>query len=211
MVDSCKSPFEALARLFVIRYYIMPIVKIGIYRIPKYLKFRDIQDGVAPSKKTTVYYGILPVCAFAAELDQAAHDSLVAHADVAATPEDIDQYIGVGAIPQVQNVLEALFIPADWIDTTFTYRQILRMIWGLFVFAGRYRRVYGEALVDNQAQLDLVWADVPVDRRNKVIAIADEQGIDYSAVDGTWTVRRTLKLLADHWQNTEWKLGFTSL
>jgi hypothetical protein len=152
-------------------------------------------------------YGLIDAGLVAADVSQEQHESIVANPDVAAPPQNIDQAISEAAIPQVQNVLEQLRIPADWVTTAYTYRQILRMLAGLFQFAQRHHGMHNEALIDNKAQLELRWNQIPQARRERIQATADALGYDYSDVLGAWLVRRILKHLAEQWGDQVFYLG----
>lgn len=188
-----------------IRYYILPIERdvSGMARGPKYLPWRFDPDPPAlvdVRRFGLMDYGLVDACLICApDISQAQHEALVAEVDVVAAPENIDQHIGAPAISIIQNVLEALRIPAGWVDTTYTYRQLLRMVAGLFQFAQRHHGLHKEQLIDNQSQLDLRWNQVPLDRRQRIQATADSLGYDYSAVTNQWLIRRILKHLADQW------------
>jgi hypothetical protein len=185
-----------------VRFYIMPIMVVNeTYRGPKYLKWRLNPEGI-DCLWSMKDYGLINAALVAADVTQAQHEALVAEPDVAAAPVDIDQNINEIAIPQVQAVMEALRIPADWITSEYTYRDILRMIGGLFMFAQRYHGMHNEQLIDNTDQLDLRWNQIPLARRQKIIATADELGYDYSEVQNTWLVRRILKHLGNQWSDT---------
>ena len=189
-----------------IRFYIMPEEDAeGIEgKGPKYLNWRFDPD---PPGLDVPYvymsYGLIPAGLFCVSVTQAQHEQLVANPDVEAAPENIDQNISDIAIPRVQAVMEQLRIPADWVNNTYTYREILRMIAGLFQFAQRHRGLHGEDLIDNQAQLDLRWNQIPQDRRLRILATADDMGYDYSEVENTWLVRQILKHLSDQWGERE--------
>lgn len=200
-----------------IRFYILPIEDDGAgARGPKYLEWRFDPDppALVPGIRWSLKdYGLVDAALVAAELTQAQHEALAAESDVAAPPENIDQNISDLAIPQVQVVLEQLRIPADWVDNTYTYRQILRMIAGLFQFAQRHHGMHNEGLIDNTAQLDLRWNQIPPDRRNRILATADamDPPYDYSEVTNTWLIRRILKHLADQWGTQPIHFGFVTL
>jgi hypothetical protein len=193
-----------------IRFYIMPIMVVdGNRRGPKYLRWRFGSGIECPWSVKS--YGLIDAALVACNLTQAQHEQLVAEPDVIAAPEDINQNISEIAIPEVVQVMEALRIPADWVDSTYTYRQILRMIGGLFLFAQRYHGMHNEALIDSTAQLNLRWNEIPKARQDRIKATADEKGYDYSAVQPTWLVRRILKHLGDQWGETPILFGFVTL
>ena len=132
-----------------IRYYILPIDKRPTgHRGPKYLKWRFNPDGI-DCQWSLKDYGLIDAALIAADVTQAQHEVLAAESDVAALPQDIDQNDSAIALPKVQNVLEALRIPAAWVTTDYTYRVLLRMVAGLFMFAQRYHAMHDEDLIDN--------------------------------------------------------------
>lgn len=194
-----------------IRFYIMPIMVVdGNRRGPKYLRWRFYPAGIN-CRWSMTDYGLIDAALVACDLTQDQHEQLVAEPDVVVAPEDIDQNISEIAIPKVVQIMEALRIPADWVDSTYTYRTILRMVAGLFLFAQRYHGMHNEALIDFTAQLDLRWNEIPKARQDRIKATADEKGYDYSAVQPTWLVRRILKHLGDQWGETPILFGFVIL
>ena len=184
-----------------IRFYLVPIEygangEVG----PKYFNWRFDPDppGIANYSMFRPY-GLIEWGIVSAEVTQTEHDALALNSDVFAPPENIDNNVGAGAMDQVKTALETMYIPTDWVDTSYTYRQLLRMVAGLFMFANAHRAMHGEELITAQSQLDLAWSDIPLDKRQRIIATADSRGYDYSEVQPTWLVRRILKHLADKW------------
>ncbi len=184
-----------------IRWYFMPIEVYGNTRLPMYLYHGRYPErgGIQVASWAMMDYGLINACLVVADVTQDQHEQLAAEADVAAAPENIDQNVSELAIPKVQAVLEALRIPAEWVDTTYTYRTLLRMVAGLFQFAQRYHGLYNEALIGSVSQLDLRWNQIPADRQNRIRATADSFGYDYSTVTNTTKVRKILMILANQW------------
>lgn len=198
-----------------IRYYVMPIITVPVgdrlVRIPKYIFHEGNEGGVAVQLWSPMDYGLIDACIVACMLTQEQHEILVAEPDCVAAPEILDNAISEIAIPKVQQVLEALRIPADWVTSAYTYRQILRMMAGLFQFAQRHHGLHNEALIDNVDQLDITWSVIPADRKARILQTADSLGYVYTDVTSTWTVRRILKYLGDQWGTRVFLFGFTSL
>jgi hypothetical protein len=195
----------------VIRFYIIPIDVVGgNKRGPKYFKWQFGPDGI-DCQRSMKDYGLIDAGLVAADVTQAQHEQLAAEMDVAAAPVDIDQYVSGIALPTVVNVLEALWIPAGWVTTGHTYRELLRMVGGLFMFAQRHHGMHGEQLITSQADLDLRWNQITLARRERIVATADDLGYDYSEVQNSWEVRRILKYLGDQWGETPISFGFVTL
>jgi hypothetical protein len=192
-----------------IRFYILPIEVIdtptGLVRLPKYIHQFDVSWGMMD------YGGLIDAAILAAEVTQGQHEQLLSNPDVEAAPENIDQNISDIAIPQVKAVMEQLRIPAGWVDNTYTYRQIFRMIAGLFQFAQHYYGIHKEPLIDNQGQLNLRWNQIPQDRQDRIIATADDLGYEYAEIQPTWLIRQVLKYLGDQWGDQTYHLGVVDL
>lgn len=191
-----------------VRYYVLPIEVTGDRRGPKYLKWRfDPDPPGIDCRWGLMDYGLIEAALVAADVTTEQHTQLASEPDVAAAPLNIDQPISAIAIPQVVTVLEALRIPADWVTTDYTYRQILRMVAGLFQFAQRHHGIHNEPLIDSPDQLDLRWNQIPQARRTRILETADSLGYDYSPVQNTWTIRQILKYLGDQWGAQEFRFG----
>lgn len=185
-----------------IRYYVMPLgVTPNGTRRPKYFRDRrsDTDPTLIDAPYTIIPYGLIDACLVVADVTTTQHADLVANLDVAAAPQNIDQTISVSALPQVRAVLEVLCIPAGWVTTSHTYRQILRMAGGLFQFSERHHALHNEQLIDSQDQLDLQWNEIPLARRGRIRETANSLGYGYDWVTGTTTVRQMLKVLGDQW------------
>src|ERR1700693_3954213 len=63
----------------------------------------------------------------------ATNAALAAETDVTTIPLNLDQQIGA-AVTTVQNKLESFNIPADWVTSTMTYRQVVRKVLQGFMF-----------------------------------------------------------------------------
>lgn len=202
-----------------IRYYLTPaeVVDLGggtIYRGPKYFQWRFcIECNVVPISGEAAFidYGLMPTFLVCANVSSADHTFLAGLVDVTDVPLNIDAFVTQAALIQVQEALEGLKIPGNWVTTSHTYRQVLRAVAGLFQFAGKYHEMHGEELVDSAINLSMTWGQVPQAKKEKVIATADFFGIDYSEVNNNWTLRQILKLLADFWQSNVFNFGFTTL
>jgi len=193
-----------------IRFYILPMQHIiderGDLRGPKYFKWRDDLTGLTVPRRG-LDYGLIDAGLVVAQVSQAEHDWLIGHPDVVSPPLNIDQNISDAAIPKVVTVLEELRIPAGWVDNTYTYREILRMVGSLFKFSQHYHGTHREPLIDNVGQLDLEWNQIPQDRRQRILETADELGYDYSEIQNTWKVRKILKHLSDQWGDGPLSIG----
>lgn len=187
-----------------IRFYVLPMVRVTAngyhHRAPKYLHSRLVPNGI-DARWSSKDYGLLDACIVAADVTEAQHAELAAYPDVAAAPADLDRQIGT-ALPAVKNVLEALQVPSEGITTKMTFRQVLRMVCGLFALAQQYHAMHDEPLLDEEAGLDAVWALLPIARRQKLLATAKAMHYHTAGIAPTWTMRKILKhLAAQQWSH----------
>lgn len=192
------------------RYYILPIEQAGNARGPKYLKWRFDPSGLDVFW-SGMDYGLIPKMLVVADVTTAQHNGLSAQPDVLSLPADIDNTVTSQALPAVQTGLESLKIPGNWVHTSHTYRDILRMVGGLFQFAQRHHGLHDQLIVPDNIDLSKTWGDLPLEWRQNLAATADSFGYDYSGVTASTTIRAILKNLSDQWGDTPINLGLTTL
>lgn len=183
-----------------IRYYLIPLEIVDDRRGPKYLKWHFTEN---PTPLDVVWsgmdFGLEPVMLIRADVTGAQHTTLSANADVISIPTNIDANITAGALPAVKAALETLNIPAGWVTTSFTYRQVLRIVAGLFQFAQRHHGVHLERLFSGGFDLDTQFSALPLAVRQRLIATASTLEYDTSGLSGSNTIRQILKNVADQW------------
>lgn len=188
------------------RFYLLPIEQIDNARGPKYLKWR-FGTGTLDVKWAMFDYGLINTALVMADVTTAQHNDLIANADVTAVPQNIDANITPAALPAVRSALESLRIPGNWATTATTYRELLRMVAGLFQVAQRHHGLHNQIIVPGNINMDMTWGDIPVAWRQNLQATADSFGYDYSQVTGGTSVRVILKHLADQWGAQPFYMG----
>ena len=163
-------------------------------RIPKYGELEGV------SAFGSVRYGEEGTCLTAMEVTQAAHDIIKADPDVMRAPEDLDGTLGAGAVTATQTFLEDNNIPGNWVNTTHTFRYVLRVIYGCFRYTQRFAQVSGkEEIFIVGTDLSTQIRDISATKRGYMQDACDSLGYDYSEVTGDWTLRQYLKHLAEQW------------
>ena len=184
------------------RYYVIPAkltpMSTGIARSPKYLYSPLYNPAGLNIRWNAMDYGLQPVFLVRANVSTAQHTGLAAQSDVIAVPENINNQIGAG-LYQVQAALETLHIPAGWVVSTNTYKEVLRAVARIFQFFQRMHGMFGEKLIDGAVNLNTTWSQIPQSARSNLRDAADSMGFDYSSVGPTTTVRQILKMFADQY------------
>lgn len=192
-----------------IRWYLLPIETIGNARGPKYMRRRVNPDGI-DATRAIVDYGLMPWCIMWADVTPAQHAELISHADVRhiVAHSNIDNAIG-SAAPTVRSVLEAGDIPGTWVQSTDTWRQVLRGIFGMFLLAQRVHGRYNVTLLPDGYTLDTTWAELPQGAKAILLDTAMYLGLDISQGSPTTTLRQIYRVLGNTWGEQEgvFKLG----
>lgn len=188
-----------------IRLYLMPLIGAGTKddsRRPKYEATH-----MAGLSWSMMDYGNEPIGLVGIkDISTATHLLLAAELDVLALPQDLDTQIGA-QLATVQNAMESRSIPAGWVQGTFTYRQVIRIVAQAFAFMQRLQFITPNRLLTGAVNLDTRFNQLPVAMRNDLVSAANSLQYDTSSLSGTSTLRVILKTMADQWRQIELIIG----
>lgn len=188
------------------RLYLVPVIGTGTRQEPRRAKyFSDFTRDTLPS--SWMDFGLEPVMLVGADVTNDQHLSISANIDVVSIPANIDATISALALTQVQNALEGMNIPANWVTTAMTYRFVLRVVVGMFQFAQRYQGLGGGRLFGTGISLGTQFNQLPAAVRSRLIETAESFGYDTSSLSGNSTIRQILKFLGDQWGSKSIVLG----
>lgn len=190
------------------RIYILPLVTelnpdgVTYDRHPKYI------FGVFPSW-ACIPYGAEAICVCKVlNISASGHDALVLNSDVMALPEDIDQLMSVGAVIQAQAFLESLNIPANWINTTRTYRQVIKVTIGLFQFVQRWSGLTnGSSPFKEGMNLTTQYNNMSALVQARLRDCFDTLNIDRASLTATSTIREALIVFGQEFVKREISLA----
>lgn len=171
----------------------MPIIGDGSKSTPRQPKYASTH--LAGINWNMMDYGDEPFCLVAADLGSG-HSALAAESDVTALPADLNQEIG-GQLSTVQNTLESLNIPSDWVQSTHTYKRVLRAATLIFQIAQRHQGLSFGRIFTAGVTLDTQFNQLSSTARNRLLSVAQTMKLDTSGLGGASTLRQILKALAD--------------
>lgn len=182
------------------RYYVVPKIGDGLtpptaFR-PKYTDPGSLGAGWNVGPWSAMDYGLENVELVALNLDASQHSTLAAQTDVLSVPSPITNTVSALALNTVQTKLEAGNIPADWVTTAFTYRQVLSRVMRIVQFMQRFHGMFGR-LFAGGATLDTRINQLPVNARTALATAAQSLGADTSSITGTTLIRQALVIVAD--------------
>lgn len=183
-----------------VRMYIVPKIGDGLTPntafAPKYIV--DLQNAQGQLIRFNARdYGMEPVFLVAAEVTNAQHTALAANVDVVTVPQNLDALINLTALATVQQRLEDLRIPAGWVTTSHTYRDVMRITGRVMQFFGRFQVRHLRTLFEAGITLDTRMNEMTQVQRDRIADVMASFGIDASWVTNTTTLRALLKGIAD--------------
>jgi len=185
-----------------VRVYVLPMVIIPVgdrnYRVPKYIGARNPPlVGLENITYNCMDYGMEDVCILIADVTIAQHNLLSAQTDVLSAPQNIDNNLTAGAVTTVKNFLELLHIPADWVSTADTYRDVLRLVGWLFQFMQRVHGIFQEKLFVAPNTLSTTYSQLSVGMQAALLQAAQSFAFNTTGLQASTTLRVILKNLAD--------------
>lgn len=179
------------------RIHLMPMVDITDpkpQRIPKYRS----EFGAFPWQGP-VDYGSMDACFVALDADATTHSTLTAHSDVLTVPANLDNTLSAGAVTTTQNALEALTIPAGWVNTSRTWRFVVRVVIGMFILNQRFWVQRGNTIGNGQhsifdgVNLESTVGQLSQSVRDDLEIVCAGLSLDTSAITGSTTIRAMLQ------------------
>jgi len=192
------------------RLYIVPIVRnTRNERVPKY--FGDGQTTVA-SDWSGMDYGLEDWMVVGGDLTVTEDAAVVGMPDAFAVPFDLSAALTSPQVTAVQNKLEAINVPAGWVNTSLKWIEVVRSVLGMFTLMQRYHGLHGgNGVFTGGVALSTTIGALPVAVRNDFTAAAVSLGLNVSGITGTTTLRQALKALADQLSQMAYHFGTVTL
>jgi hypothetical protein len=176
-----------------LRFYVLPKVAVTEpipSAEPKYLTAL----GVSPF--ASVDYGLENTYLTGAEVTPEQHAALAAELDVIAIPANLDANIGLSALSTVKQKLEGLLVPSEWVTTSHTYRDVLRLTARLFQFMQRFHGHTATTLFQAGIDLDALVGGISQAHFDAVANAAAYFGVSLAGINNQSTVRFALRTIA---------------
>ena len=151
--------------------------------------------GIAASQM--IYGAEESALVFALDVPAQVHSTLGGHADCTVVP-DLGQNVGA-QLAQVQAALEGLNLPAQWVDSTFSYGSVVRFVAVFFLLMQRWQGLGKAKLLAAGVTLDTTFNQLPAGVKTDLQELATSFGFNTDEIAGGWKLRRIFKHLADQW------------
>jgi len=191
-----------------LRFYILPLLETNvngsIYRAAKYMggnKQPPPLSGLEGISFSIMDYGFEPICIMGAEVTTSQNTILSSQSDVMTVPANINTNLNTTAVNAAQNFLENLKIPANWITTSLTYKDVLHQVCWLFQFMQRLHGIHPTKLFQPGVNLSTTFSELDASTQQALLDTGISFGFDVSGVTASTTLRQILKGLANNFGN----------
>lgn len=167
-----------------LRLYFVPKVLDGDTYRPKY--FTDGTIAVTPWSAMDFDDWYL----IAADLSSGDHTAVNGQPDAMALPANLSGTLSAGQVTTVQTRLEAANIPANWVDTSYTWRQVLRIVCGMMKLNQRFKGGNdGAGIFQPGINLNSTVGDLSSQVRTRLTDAAVSLGLDIQGITLSTTLR----------------------
>jgi hypothetical protein len=104
-------------------------------------------------------------------------------------------------VAQVQNALEAFNLPAGWVTTTMTFRQVLRIVGAACQFMQRWAELGGGKIFGGTVTLATTRNQLPAAARTRVTNVYNSFGYSTTILSTNYTLRALIKNAADQYKD----------
>jgi hypothetical protein len=182
--------------------FLTPKIGTGAYTSPYRPKYTDpgsLGAGIdlAPGSWAAMDYGFEALFLVKADLTTTQRTALSAQTDVLMVPANLDSTVSAAALARIQSTLEAANLPAEWVTTALTYRQVLRRVRRVITFMQRWQGMFGDRVFVNGITLDTRWNQLPANIQQRLRDVAASLTLDTSSITNNTTLRTILRVVAD--------------
>ena len=176
------------------------------YMGPKYFADGTVAPTQWASLDFDTYYLV------SADLPAADITLINSQADASVLPVNLDTNLTAGQVTAIQNRLEGMNMPANWVSTSDTWRGVLRVIGGMIRFNQRFKgHGDGAGMFQPGITLSSTVGDLPVGVRQRLNNAATSLGLDTSGITLSTTLRAVYRNLGQQLQNIPLTIGQVTL
>lgn len=139
-----------------------------------------------------ITYGSESVALVYADVTTEQHNALITNADVLSAPINLDSVLTSNAVTTIRAFLENLNIPAGWVNASRTYRDVVRIVGGVFQVNQSYTGQRNIGMFSEGLDLTRTYTSLSQSIRNALVQIGVNLDLDSSNITGTSTLRDIL-------------------
>jgi hypothetical protein len=128
-----------------------------------------------------------------ANVTTAQQAEIASHPDVVVIPANLDSNVGAN-LTTVQATLEALNIPADWINAGHSYRDIIRNVLKFFQYISRFEARELTAFFFDMS-LETLFSDITQAQRDAMLSAAVSLNLNTANITLSMKLRQVLRII----------------
>lgn len=202
------APALAQGEDVALRFYIVPVVQVGIYRSPAHFGGRSnpVDAELAGMTWGMMDYGLINVGMVGAQVNPTQITYLNGLTDIIVIPANIDNTIGAN-LATVKSKLAAFDIPNVSIQAADTYRLAMREVAGSFQFMQRLSAITGVNPTTLNIHLSTTYGQLNQTWKNALQQTASELGYSTAGINGSSTLEEILISIGNQNDAKTFQLG----
>jgi hypothetical protein len=161
-------------------------------------------------------YGFEPWFVVGANLDVSSDNLVVGKPDAFALPFDLAPHLTGAQVTSVHDKLEAINLPGDWVNTSLTWLQVVRIVFGVISYMQRFAAVFAgagggtvPAIFTGGRTLNSTFGSLPALVQTAMISAAQSLGIPTTGLTGSTTLRAILRNMATFFESHQYNFNGT--
>jgi hypothetical protein len=192
------------------RLYIVRILRTGSRDYPYRPEF--FQDFPPEVVWWSMAYGHDPWAFVGADLSLSDDNFVVGQPNTFALPFDLGAQLTPAQVTNVQNKLESINLPANWVDTSFLWIQVVRIVLGMVTLMQRFKGFNGNvSLFSGGVTLATQVNQLTQTVRDNLTNAALSLGLSTTGITGTMTLRAALRNFGEQLKTMQFNFNGTML
>jgi hypothetical protein len=190
-------------------FYIMPQTGTGIGHDDFRAKYADTLADSGLYWESVKFGAEGTYIVYVRDIDAATSATLSGDAVVTALPPLANTIPNQGTLNTVKSKLEALNVPAGWVQVGMTYQTVLHYTFAFFQILQRWVGMGGSAVFGGGVTLDTQFGSLSAANQQRLRDVAAWFGMNFTSVTSTTPLRTILKTLADQYTAPLYIAGVT--
>jgi hypothetical protein len=190
-------------------FYIMPQTGTGVGHDDIRAKYADTLADSGLYWESSKFGADATYIVYVRDIDAATSATLSGDAAVTALPPLANTIPNQGTLNTVKSKLEALNVPAGWVQVGMTYQTVLHYTFAFFQILQRWVGMGGAAVFGGGVTLDTQFGSLSATAQQRLRDVAAWFGMNFTSVTAATPLRTILKTLADQYTAPLYIAGVT--
>lgn len=190
-------------------FYVMPGTGTGVGHDYLRAKYADLLTDAGFYWESSKFGADGTYIVYVRDIDAATKATVEGDAAVTVIPPLASAIPNQGTLNTVKSKLEALNVPAGWVQVGMSYQTVLHYTFAFFQVLQRWVGLGGAAVFGGGVTLDTQFGSLGAAAQQRLRDVAASFGMNFTSVTSTTPLRAILKTLADQYTAPLYIAGIT--